>query len=577
MMEEQKSGTNSGLCGKHPLLFLLLPLAFLFLFFSFGCVAQASSGPADIWPVFINYWAPWQRVIYIALMIGAGIVALAWMYARTVRDDKMVGWCKGELMQLAYTVLILIASLALVSALSGSLAAVSRISLAGGAEAQSWQGYVLARCAPTSNALYDRPCHIRLAEDYLQILASATTAQAETVLNYNSVLAEASSIGLSFRGMPDPAGNLDIAPLAGLSVPLETLGFVFDIANKNLMVIRFQQFLLEFLHLAFFPLFLTLGLFLRTLYFTRKLGGLLIAIALGAYIVYPMMFVFFQGMLFSFTGPWPAPAAGETDAYVERVGQTLYPISVDMGGTQLSPTKPVPDGPGYNEPAGGGFGGVKGQYSANGQIEPWEECNEWKWSVRTGTGQANAKAFGCPPSDANGNPLPGRERDYYCNPNNARCTSDPSKGYGVSGPDSRDSAGKYLTPFRQQFVGQGMSGGQRQDIVNAASALSANLCWQNPSTPQQAADERAKSRALMFGAAKSELEKLKEGWGGAIRVALYGDELLGYNGVIDNVAKIMIFSLIAPFIAIMVMLAFIKVLSPLLGGDVEIAGLTKLI
>ncbi|MCL6089353.1 MAG: hypothetical protein M1530_04305 [Candidatus Marsarchaeota archaeon] len=81
----------------------------------------------------------------------------------------------------------------------------------------------------------------------------------------------------------------------------------------------------------------------------------------------------------------------------------------------------------------------------------------------------------------------------------------------------------------------------------------------------------------MLGASKSELEKLKEGWGGAIKVALYGDELLGYNGVIDNVAKIMIFSLIAPFIAIMVMLAFIKVLSPLLGGDVEIAGLTKLI
>jgi len=408
----------------------------------------------------------------------------------------------------------------------------------------------------------------------MQILASATEEQARTVLNYNSILATVSSIGLSFRGMPDPAGYLDISPLAGLSVPLETLGFVFDMANKNLMIIRLQQTLLEMLHLAFFPLFLTLGLFFRSLYFTRRLGGLLIAIALSAYIVLPLMYVFFHAMLFSFTGPWPAPIAGEMDAFAEKTGRLLYRVDIDSSGTSDIPVQPVSGAEGYDEPAPSG--GVKGQYSANGKIEPWEECNEMRDDAHP--------YFGCPPRDSAGNVLAGREKDYYCQYGNAKCTNDSSHGYGrASGSPTRDANGNYISPFRSRFVQSSASAATpdpaflenaaRGSIVADASRIGSRMCTEGPQTTA-AQDE---SRRLLLGAAKSNAQKLKEGFGGAFMVALAGNELLGFNGVIDNLAKIMIFSLLAPFVAIMVMLAGIKVLSPSLGGDVDIAGLTKLI
>jgi hypothetical protein len=546
---------------------ILIAIILLFFFAFPACIAQKQTGADGIKPIFEDYWNPWRQAIYISLALGVGIIAIAWMYASAVRDDKLIGWCKIELAQLAYSIIIIIAALALISSISSIVAAVSQISLADEAQARSWQAYVIVRCTPALDPLYDRPCHIRLAEDYLQILASATTEQARTVLSYNSILSVISSSGVSFRGIPDPSGYLDVAPGAGLSIPLETLGFLFDLQNKMLITLRFQQFLLEFLHLAFFPLFLSLGLFFRMLYFTRRIGGLLIAIALGAYIVYPMMFVFFHGILFSFTGPWPTPSPNELDAYTQKVGQALYPISLDMSGVQAPPQKPVPGGPGYNDPAP--WGGVKGEFSANGRIEPWEECNEWSWAIRADTGKPNTQPFGCPP--------PSRPKDYYCNPNNAQCTSDPSKGYATYAGKSTGS-GIYTTPFRQMFVSETISNGQRQALVNAASALETGLC-SKAASPQLEVDEKElqKERELMLGISKAWYQTLLQGWGGAIMSALGADELVGFNGVIDNLAKIMIFTLIAPFISIMVMLDFIKVLSPLLGGDVEIAGLTKLI
>ncbi len=539
---------------------------------------SSSANTSDVVPRFYNYWGGehgWQPIFFISIAIGLAIIVLALMYSQAVRDDKLKGWCMKELLQLVYSIFILIAALAIVSSLTATVFIMSQVSFADAAQARAWQGYVYARCSPGINPLYDRPCHIRLAEDYLQILASATESQARTVLNYNSLLAEASSIGLSFRGMPDPAGYLDIAPFAGFSIPLETLGFLFDIANKSLMTLRFQQFLLEYLHLAFFPLFLSLGLFFRSLYFTRRLGGLLIAIALSAYIVYPMMYVFFSGMLFSFTGPWPDPGQQRLDTYSEKVGASLFPISVDLGGIVVTPQKPVAATSEYGESVTvGGFTGVKGKYSNNGYIEPWEECNEYPFSNRSNfmgdIGKPNTQPFGCPPSNAQGQILPGRENDLYCNANNAKCTNDPTHGYARKSDRVYDqTTGQYITPFREQF----MDPTTRNTLIKSSAELATNFC----SDPNPTAATNADNRRLMLGAAKQWYEILLQGIGGALKIAFMHDELLGFNGVIDNLAKILVFSLLCPFISIMVMLASIKVLSPLLGGDTEIAGLTRLI
>ncbi len=566
METKEKINNKSGRFGHGLFLFLALS-AILILLFSSGCIRRNPTGPADIEPIFHNYWSPWwptMIVLPVAIMIA--VIALAWFYGSFAMDDKVKTWCKSELAQLFYTIIIAIAAMMVVAVLSQMVLSISQVSL-NTPMGQSWSTYVSVRCSPSGLPAYDRPCHIRLAEDYLQILASAAQEQAAAVLRYNSVLAEASSISLSFRGMPDPSGDLAFAPMAGLSIPLETLSFVFDLANKNIMAIRFQQFLLDLTHLAFFPLFLTLGLFFRTFFFTRRLGGLLIAIALSIYLVYPLMYVFFHSVLFSFTGPWPAPAAGEKDAYLERVGVGLYPITIDMGGVSQPLVQPIASTPSYNATC-----------ADTSRIYPGEECNKPDNATLTATGIARDAArlghFGCPPRDASGNYLPGRKYDTICDTNACRCVN--ATVADARGPSAvtRDSYGRYVSKFREQYV----DNTTRNEILKAGTSLATNMCFN--STPMSASEEAAaeeKSRDLMLGAGKDALTKVAEGWGNAIKIALSQDELLGYHGVIDNLGKILIFSLLTPFLAIMVTLASIKVFSPLLGGDVEIAGLTRLI
>ncbi len=543
---------------------ILLAFCLLSIFIlSSGCTKQNPTSPADIEPIFNTYWAPWSGYIFIPMALMLGFICLAWFYGSFAMDDKVKAWCKSEFAQLLFTIIIGMAVLLIIATLSYIVMQVSSITPdSSHGTGASWSAYVDVRCAPSTLPAYDRPCHIRLAEDYLQILATSSQTQAAAVLRYNSVLAVASSISLSFRGMPDPSGDLALAPLSGLTIPMETLSFVFDLANKNIMALRFQLFLIEFLHLAFFPLFLVMGLFFRTLTFTRRLGGLFIAIALSMYIVYPLMYVFFHSVLFSFTGPWEAPPPGDHDAYLERVGVNLYPINIDLGGVQTSVVQPVVTAPDYSATCGDGY------------IQPGEECNERDTSIRTDTLKANDQPFGCPPRDTSGNILPGRKNDFNCDFNSCKCVNNtvllarPSTAY------TRDPNGRYVDKFREQYV----STTTRTVALKTGAGLVTNMCLQPPlsdPTAEQAREDE--SNKLMLGTSKDVLTILAEGWGKAISIALSQDELLGYNGVIDNLGKLLIFGLIAPFLAIMVSLASIKALSPLLGGDVEIAGLTRLI
>jgi hypothetical protein len=90
--------------------------------------------------------------------------------------------------------------------------------------------------------------------------------------------------------------GMQIRPFAGLGIPVESLKSALDILVKVMMLLKLQQILLNYIELALFPILFVMGIVLRTFFFTRKLGGLLIALAIGLYIVYPMVYVIAHGM-----------------------------------------------------------------------------------------------------------------------------------------------------------------------------------------------------------------------------------------------------------------------------------------
>ncbi len=80
--------------------------------------------------------------------------------------------------------------------------------------------------------------------------------------------------------------------LAGLKIFLSPLHGIIDFLTANIFLIAAQAALLKFIAITAVPVLLPVGLILRTFYFTRRLGGAIIAVAIGFFAVFPMTYVF---------------------------------------------------------------------------------------------------------------------------------------------------------------------------------------------------------------------------------------------------------------------------------------------
>jgi hypothetical protein len=87
----------------------------------------------------------------------------------------------------------------------------------------------------------------------------------------------------------------------------------------SLIVVSAQRVLLDFFHATMFKVFLPFGILLRTFPITREAGGSVIAIAIGAYIVYPLLLVM-NGSIYSAYHPNnPYAFAAEIGSFIGQV------------------------------------------------------------------------------------------------------------------------------------------------------------------------------------------------------------------------------------------------------------------
>jgi hypothetical protein len=77
----------------------------------------------------------------------------------------------------------------------------------------------------------------------------------------------------------------------GLNVILGPLQGIVDFLSLSTIFIVAQAMLLSFMYYVAPAILLPLGIILRTFYFTRKLGGTIIAIAIGGFLILPMTYV----------------------------------------------------------------------------------------------------------------------------------------------------------------------------------------------------------------------------------------------------------------------------------------------
>jgi len=422
---------------------LLLLLSLVLLISLSGCAGVEQNNAA--WKG-SGEWE-WMGLGGIALMAMALILALSFMTSSLLGDEQMRAWTKREVAQLAYSAFIFACVIALVVSVDGLL---KTISIATTADAPAWNMYVTTsvccnpateRCNVSPALANGRPCHIALAMDYLQILFESGRKMGETTLwnYYLFALISPLTISVSSPMLLDLV-SVDFRPFSIWTIDSQFYGVIFDFTFKTMMFIRMQQTFLDFLWGAVVPMMLGIGLALRAFHFSRKMGGMLIALALSVYIVMPMFYVLLSGILFGFMSDWTNRGFGNT------VDASLLP-------------EPMPDGMGLS-----------------------------------------------------------------------------------------------LNP-----------GAQNETVGSRTNVM--DLCGTATAAQKNGQESQIKFLAKTVMAT----------WNSAPGDAMDIGGRFGIDGPASNLAMLMVFTLVTPFIGLMTMLASFKYFSPLIGGDVELALLSRLI
>lgn len=518
---------------------------------------------------FLQYsrFGSWQVAVFTGIALAAMINAASWLWASFTGDEKLKAWVRREASQMVFSVIIALFCVALVT--GPFLPELLKLSAQASGDA-NWQAYVFARCAlPTGPGAQQMPCHIALAMDYLDVLFKMGENLAQSTLSAYTFLAFLQSASLEVKGMQDTSSILTFNPLIGLSLPVDTLAGVFDLTVKNMMAIRFQQFFIDMWQLAFFPFFLSIGLILRSVYFTRRLGGLFIALSLCFYIIFPMTYVLFHAVAFKLLDL----DYGTIDPAKKTNFNTLNAIYLDWamqggkldaeGAFQMQGTlDDVEEGVAiYNESGAIAINNVAGVKT----IRPTEKWFTGKDAAGTSK-EYVARELGGMTIVSFAMPTPGGQLSF-------------DQNVGTGGSFDFGNRPKYLDmDFRKKY-GDMNDPAWRSNPENATefgSKILVDIC---PSVAVSDA-EKARRQEIIGTAQGYWLKRLYQGYAGGFYIMIdpiYEGGFLGRNGPLDNLAKLLVLSLIVPFIALMAALAGVKAFSPMIGGDVEIAGLTRLL
>jgi hypothetical protein len=267
----------------------------------------------------IEMWLEtWGWFVGAALGIATMLTAAVYVLSELLLNEKMKTWAKMELVEIFYSaVIVLFAASALPvidSVVQGAILVGSEGGTAGGSgcpghPTSAWipvveGGNTVYKCydicgeqigKDLSKSVYGKidACHMRLAIWYLREIFDETKNFAfDVYLSYikTSMIAE---FTINVELLFEKAGFFTFAPWRGFYTMGNTIKTVtFDWAIKIMMLTKFQEVMLRFIATALFPALFVMGVILRTFTFTRRLGGLLLGMAIAMYFIFPAFYAF---------------------------------------------------------------------------------------------------------------------------------------------------------------------------------------------------------------------------------------------------------------------------------------------
>ncbi|MFH0737850.1 MAG: hypothetical protein V1827_04285 [Candidatus Micrarchaeota archaeon] len=269
---------------------------------------------------FMDMWSTALALSGAMLGFATFLGASVYMLSELLQNDKMKVWAKMELTEVVYSALIICLAVP-------SLILVDKV-VQGAVVGPNWAGagnpgplgtitsyYIpvtdygtfaprqryeaLDICgepiAASKLSVYHgvESCHIRLGIWYLrEVFDEGKSFAFDIYMSYIKTQMMADfTINIEF--LLEKAGFLTFTPWRGFfTMGNKVKELLFDWVIKMMMLTKFQEVLLQFIGSALFPPLFAIGVVLRTFTFTRKLGGLLLGMAIALYFVFPAFYTF---------------------------------------------------------------------------------------------------------------------------------------------------------------------------------------------------------------------------------------------------------------------------------------------
>jgi len=222
----------------------------------------------------------WQGLSILAIIFSIILVAIGYVIGIGFDMPEMKAWASTELIQVFSNVFIIAFLLIIATFLDVFIMEVVNNSGVGNIQ-----------CALGEN------CLNKTSQAYLADYIDIGKSEAKNVVE-NSVTAA----GWMNRRIGANGKTLIVPPLLmfSLSLPMapwytldfDRLGMVFNYYQGILSSLEAQSFFISEISFKVAPMLLAIGIVCRSFFVTRKLGGLLIAIAISVMIFFPMMYVF---------------------------------------------------------------------------------------------------------------------------------------------------------------------------------------------------------------------------------------------------------------------------------------------
>ncbi|QLJ52207.1 MAG: hypothetical protein Sv326_0032 [Candidatus Fermentimicrarchaeum limneticum] len=389
-------------------------------------------------------WSNWQSVAITAAVLSLLFASLAYALSHIFGMRKLELWAKDEIYQALASALIVGAAVIIITGIASF-----SCTLSGGCVAGNDQ--------------------VDVAIGIMQRMNQSAIEQLEHIFYLSMRVGMITKMGKFYDFTLGPEGGLCMVGECrtafgfswylwqGGSIIADSIDYTFSILLPLISSFIAQTYMLSFIKASLFPSLLAMGIILRTFFFSRKVGGLLIAIALALYTVYPMMYIMLE-------------------SYFTIQPHTFYYADTDWFTTQSA------------------------GWACGGSFLPEGESD---------------KPFCTGPLGLVAYVIPGL-------------------------PQAAANYGEATFMFKSGCVAGD------PDICPDSTCPPGGVNGQNICDPGNPPD-------------------------------VYAGMKTPYNGVLPTVGYLMIPGVFIPLIIILVTISFIKVLSPMLGGDIEIAGLTRLI